>query len=402
MLWSLLGISVPIAIHLLSRKEGKVILLGSVRYLEESASQHFKGIKLNEYWLLILRTLLIILLSFLLAGAQYTSEENETKKWLVLEQSVTDSEAVKNLMDSLAADGYEIRLLAKDFPLVGTDQQIIESDYYTLLETLVQQDLTKGIVISHNKASAFQGEFLPLPKNIQWLSINADPNQYLLKVSKINQDSLKLRYGYSESNHTYFTDQVIPKHQYNDSLPIVNPDTITISIYSTQDFNYDRQIIEAALSVIQQKLNVIIKTQPVDDPSTVKKIDWLIWLSNEEVPAYTGKSIVYQKSETTKLIEKLSKNKWLLTQRLNQDVATQRHFTATLAKLLINTDSLTTRVLSYDRSFLSDSLAFSLPTENQAAILYGKGTSKPIDFILLILFLSILITERLFAYLRKQ
>ncbi|NBP69377.1 MAG: hypothetical protein EBU52_11590, partial [Cytophagia bacterium] len=42
MLWSLLGISIPIAIHLLSRKEGKVIPLGSIRYLEESPSQQFK------------------------------------------------------------------------------------------------------------------------------------------------------------------------------------------------------------------------------------------------------------------------------------------------------------------------------------------------------------------------
>ncbi len=402
MLWSLLGISVPIAIHLLSRKEGKVIPLGSIRYLEESPSQQFKGIKLNEYWLLFLRSLLIIILSFLLAGANYVSNKNETKKWLVLEQSVIENKVVKSLMDSLAADGYEIRLLAKDFPLVGTDQQIIESDYYTLLETLAQQDLTKGIVISHNKASAFKGEILPLPKNIEWLSINPDPKQYLLKVSTRKQDSLQLRYGYTEANHTYFTDKVIPKHLYNDSLAVSHPDTISISIYNTQNFIYDRQIIEAALTVIQQKLNAVISVQTVDDPLSIPKTDWLFWLSDKQAPAYTGKAIVYQKAETTKLIDQLKSDRWIFTQRLNQEVATQKHLTATLAKLLINTDSLTARALSYDRSFLADSLAFSLPQENQAAMIYAKGSSKSLDFILLILFLSVLLTERLTAYLRKQ
>jgi Aerotolerance regulator N-terminal len=402
MLWSLLGISIPIAIHLLSRKDGKVIPLGSIRYLEESPSQQFKGIKLNEYWLLFLRSLLIIILSFLLAGANYVSNKNETKKWLVLEQSVIDSELVKSLVDSLSVDGYEIRLLAKDFPLAGTNQQIIESDYYTLLETLAQHDLTKGIVISHNKASAFQGEILPLPKNVEWLSINHDPNQYLLKVSTINRDSLQLRYGYTEANHTYFTDKVIPKHLYNDSLAVSYPDTITIGIYNTQNFIYDRQMIEAALTVIQQKLDVIIKTQPIDDPSALMKTDWLFWLSDEQVPVHTGKAIVYQKAETTKLIDQVKSNWWILTQRLDQEVATQKHLTATLAKLLINTDSLTARALSYDRSFLADSLAFSLPQENHAAMIYAKGSSKLLDFLLLILFLSVLLTERFTAYLRKQ
>ncbi|NBW33837.1 MAG: hypothetical protein EBR30_02160 [Cytophagia bacterium] len=402
MLWSLLGISIPIAIHLLSRKEGKVIPLGSIRYLEESPSQQFKGIKLNEYWLLFLRSLLIIILSFLLAGANYVSNKNETKKWLVLEQSVIENKVVKSLMDSLATDGYEIRLLAKDFPLVGIDEQIIESDYYTLLETLAQQDLTKGIVISHNKASAFQGEILPLPKNIQWLSINPDHKQYLLKVSTTNQDSLQLRYGYTDANHTYFTDKVIPKHLYNDSLAVSYPDTITIGIYNTQNFIYDRQIIEAALTVIQQKLNAVISVQTVDDPLSIPKTDWLFWLSDKQAPAYTGKGIVYQKAETTKLIDQVKSDRWILTQRLNQEVATQKHFTATLAKLLINTDSLTARALSYDRSFLVDSLAFSLPQENQAAMIYAKGPRKSLDFILLILFLSVLLTERLTAYLRKQ
>lgn len=402
MLWSLLGISVPIAIHLLSRKEGKVIPLGSIRYLEESPSQQFKGIKLNEYWLLFLRSLLIIILSFLLAGAHYVSNKNEIKKWLVLEQSVIDSELVKSLVDNLSVDGYEIRLLAKDLPLAGTNQQIIKSDYYTLLETLAQQDLTKGIVISHNKASAFQGEILPLPKNIEWLSINPDPNQYILKVSTINRDSLQLRYGYTDANHTYFTDKVIPNHLYNDSLAVSYPDTITIGIYNTENFIYDRQIIEAALTVIQQKLDVIIKTQPIDDPSALMKTAWLFWLSDEPVPAHTGKAIVYQKAETTKLIDQVKSDRWIFTQRLNQEVATQKHLTATLAKLLINTDSLTARALSYDRSFLADSLAFSLPQENHAAMTYAKGSSKSLDFILLILFLSVLLTERLTAYLRKQ
>ena len=67
-LWGLVALALPVAIHLLSRKEGRVVPLGSLRHLRETTSQQFRGIKLNEYLLLALRILLLILFVLLLAG----------------------------------------------------------------------------------------------------------------------------------------------------------------------------------------------------------------------------------------------------------------------------------------------------------------------------------------------
>jgi hypothetical protein len=67
-LWALTALAVPIGIHLLSRKEGKVVKMGSLRHLRETSTKQFKGIKLNELLLLALRCLLIILFVSLLAG----------------------------------------------------------------------------------------------------------------------------------------------------------------------------------------------------------------------------------------------------------------------------------------------------------------------------------------------
>ena len=58
-LWALAGLSVPIAIHLLSKKEGKVIRLGSLRHVREKSTQQFKSIRLNEWLLLALRCLIV-------------------------------------------------------------------------------------------------------------------------------------------------------------------------------------------------------------------------------------------------------------------------------------------------------------------------------------------------------
>ncbi|NND11568.1 MAG: hypothetical protein HKN96_10170, partial [Flavobacteriaceae bacterium] len=66
-LWALLGLIVPLAIHLWSKKEGKTIKIGSIKLLSEADSKQSRSIKLNEYWLLLLRMLSVALLVFILA-----------------------------------------------------------------------------------------------------------------------------------------------------------------------------------------------------------------------------------------------------------------------------------------------------------------------------------------------
>ena len=112
-LWALAGLAVPIGIHLLSRKEGKVLMMGSLRHLRATSTQQFRGIKLNELVLLVLRCLLIVLFIFLLSGFHFGSEHN--RRWLVVEPGLETNLAVKKNMDSLTAQGYEV-LAAKEFP----------------------------------------------------------------------------------------------------------------------------------------------------------------------------------------------------------------------------------------------------------------------------------------------
>src|SRR6185369_8789098 len=98
-LFALAGLAIPIAIHLLSRKEGKVIKLGSVRHVVETSTQQFKGIKLNEFVLLALRC---------------ASKGNE--KWVVVEKGLKKFPTLNSILDSLEDDHYSLHLLAKEFP----------------------------------------------------------------------------------------------------------------------------------------------------------------------------------------------------------------------------------------------------------------------------------------------
>ena len=79
-LWGLTGLLIPIGIHLLSRKQGKIIKFGSLRHLEESQTKQSINVRLNEVPLLILRCALIFLIVILLCGLKHRSVSISKKR----------------------------------------------------------------------------------------------------------------------------------------------------------------------------------------------------------------------------------------------------------------------------------------------------------------------------------
>ncbi|MDI1323378.1 MAG: BatA domain-containing protein [Algoriphagus sp.] len=67
LLWGLLGLSVPILIHLWNGKKGKLVAWAAMHWLQEQENQSSKSIRIDQILILILRMLLILLLVFLLA-----------------------------------------------------------------------------------------------------------------------------------------------------------------------------------------------------------------------------------------------------------------------------------------------------------------------------------------------
>src|ERR1044072_3550355 len=108
-LWRFTGLLLPLGIHLLSRKEGKVIRFGSLRHLTESNTTHFRNIRLNEIALLILRCLLLASIVLYVAGIQvHIDGVNTRDRWLVVEAGIEQQPGLNLLKDSLQHNGYEI------------------------------------------------------------------------------------------------------------------------------------------------------------------------------------------------------------------------------------------------------------------------------------------------------
>lgn len=122
-LTALLALAVPLVIHLLSRKPGKTVKVGSIRLLESSESRRLKSLRLTDVPLLLLRALLLAALAFLLAQPVWIKKKNNAQLkptgWILIAPELlgrAPDRQVDHLIDSLLTEGNELHLLAADFP----------------------------------------------------------------------------------------------------------------------------------------------------------------------------------------------------------------------------------------------------------------------------------------------
>lgn len=67
LLWGTLAIAIPILIHFWHQKRGKVIAWAATQWLTEKNQQQQRGLKFDNLWLLLVRSLLVLLLVLLLS-----------------------------------------------------------------------------------------------------------------------------------------------------------------------------------------------------------------------------------------------------------------------------------------------------------------------------------------------
>ena len=111
-LLALAGLIIPLIIHLWNVKQGKTLKIGSIALLGESSRASSKSFKINDWLLLVLRCLLLVLLAFLLAQPylkKIISGKNKTG-WILVDKALLLHvfKTHNKTIDSLIKQGYEI------------------------------------------------------------------------------------------------------------------------------------------------------------------------------------------------------------------------------------------------------------------------------------------------------
>ncbi len=389
-LWALAGLLVPIAIHLLSRKEGPVIRIGSLRHLNESATQQFRSIRLNEKLLLAVRLLLLLLMVLMLA--QLHTPFGAAKKWVLVEPSLQTHPLAIRAADSLTQQGYELHALSAGFPTEpgaasGAD------NYDLLVAELQKQPLEKAVVLSSSRLLQFGWSAAPLPDFVTWITVEPDDKAFVLVQKQIGTDSLLVRTGWATAGELSFESKIVPVGTAADSVALTPIDSIHVSIYAEESMAAQARLIEQALQIVASQTRTTIVTTPY---AASTQPDWVVWLSAQPVPLHVKNSIAFRETARQSLLTPASANHWLLTKPLSTELAWKENLPVQLAAIVLPKQQAKQRADAHDARVLNESMQWRSTTA-LGTVAPGTSAHAWLAALLALLFLA----ERTLAYWKK-
>jgi len=161
-LWGLLGLAVPIVIHLLSKREHDVVLFGSLRFLQPMESDTAKSIRLSNYFLLLCRLMLLALICYLMARPFIYNDQASTTYWV--EKGILENKDYEGILPDFTDD-----TVIEGFTFDKDNQG--EAQYFNSAWSLISflnQERDSAIVYSKSLLRYFQGRPVSLSDKVDW------------------------------------------------------------------------------------------------------------------------------------------------------------------------------------------------------------------------------------------
>ena len=159
-LLGLVGLLVPIIIHLLSNRESKELLFGSTRFLEAQESVNPKSLALTDFGQLLLRCGLLALVVVLAALPFW--KKNQSSKQIWIEQEIYADPQYKSYLSDLSADSELIPFA------IGTLDSTI-SNYPSLWSVIAGANVEKDSVdiITFNRMRNYIGSTVSVSDKVK-------------------------------------------------------------------------------------------------------------------------------------------------------------------------------------------------------------------------------------------
>ncbi len=421
-LYALFGLLIPIGIHLWSKKEGRTIKVGSIELLKESDSKQSSSIQLNEWWLLLLRMLLISLLVFILAEPRIKQEYSQSEIVYLFEPSLLSDSKMTSIFDTIPDEN--VRVLKSGFSEVGDYQRdnSISPNYWQLATEMEALHSDSIVVFTNALMSGIKGKRPQISSNIRWVEIDTqEPLERIIEAKRKNNE-VQLLSVISNSQSLAFKKNVLSID--NEKLQISNTgdsvsflqdgiarvlhldtiEDINVAIFYDESFQNESSYVESTFRAISNYLDrpiEIQKTQSIDslDFSAAQNI---VWLSEKKIDSFKGNILEFQRdSLANSLIEPgSSPNHFYLTQNLNAENVLEENLPEQLLDFLDIHPDLNQKVRPYDQRIIgsSDLIPNKIPSKNGIQ----KAGFLDISAWLWVGFVIMLLGERILARYRKQ
>lgn len=264
-LWSALGIIIPIAIHLWNQQPGKVLEVGSIRFMDPSPSKRSSRLQLTEIWLLVIRCFIVLLLAFFLAQPTWNTKTSQGNQgWVLIPRASIKMayQTHQQSIDSLLKIGMELHALETGFP-----------------------ELNLNADSSKPNPSAPVPNFWALATQLE----KQVPANYQLHL--FTPELLKFYRGIKPTLHRSIVWKTYSMPVQVDTAIQRGKQTIRIAVFA-EDYAADADYLLAACKAIQTVSGDTILFTKCHNPTQILEgQDWLFWLSNKPLPKYNAKHV---------------------------------------------------------------------------------------------------------------
>lgn len=419
-LWLVLGGLVPLAIHLWSRRKVITIKVGSIRLLRESEPKRTSSIRLNELWLLVLRTLTIFLIAVLLAGPRLRKESRRLPILYLIEASLLENAKVKRLVEETPVE--QIRVLAEGFPDVGhyraeeTKKQV--PAYWQLARDMNNLPADSVVVLSEGFVSGLKGK-RPLGGNhVHWTVLPTETAQEELLALERGAEYTKALTVYSDGNRLTFQTANFSEEGSDvkdaekgdsvriagTSVPVWVPTPLRAIIVYHDSLSNEKRYLGAALKAVA---NLVRRPLQLDEsetprPADVDSYDISIWLGKLPQSDSDAKRLIFKPDPMAHqlIVAGEHRGEYFLTRSLNSENIFTDHLAEELYTLLGLRHGLKEAIETADRRTLTvDELRPQTANAQREGRLRGLTELSPWVWGLLLLTMGI---ERVLAKYRKQ
>jgi hypothetical protein len=338
-LFALLGLLVPLAIHLWNRRPGREVAVGSLRWLAAGANRRLRNLRLEQLGLLLLRAALLAVLAGAVAGPAWRQPLPPGRGQLLISPDLVGKNvlaAVRPRLDSLRRRGYALRWLSKGLPRIAADVWRADSagNALSAKAILPMRDTVSYEARIGQAADTFAGQPLyvltsarhgrqpgthrPLPPGTTWQTLPLPTESEWLQAAASTTDSLYLLLGYSAERQTTFASARLARPQNGQALALpgqptaryrlvnnkiqavataadsgrpqlavpLRPAVLRAWVYAPPAYAAEARYLCAALRAASVGLpGPLTLTVAASLPTAADAPDWLFWLSAAPVPA---------------------------------------------------------------------------------------------------------------------
>ena len=275
------AIAFPVILHLWNDRRGKVLRIGSIAMLAGASQRMSWSRRLSQWWLLLLRCLLLLALAVLLAGPYWRHAAGAGKGWVLEVGPRGDgagaadgagADAVyRPLIDSLVKAGYERHLLEDSLNYwdgfrVADRQAPAGVPFYIFTTAL---------------AGRFSGERPLTDRVVHWYTYAPmdSVHHWIQRAWSYGSDSIRLLTGSSRSTGTFYRRESVAAGSPL-SVP-VDTAVLRVTIYTDPAYQEDGRYIAAAVRALQTFTRRRIQ---LSVGGGMGGGDWLFWLSARPLP----------------------------------------------------------------------------------------------------------------------